>query len=233
MKKKGFVFIETIIVIVVLTVGMIAIYSSFSSVLNNGKRRSTYDDVAYIYRSYYIQEFLSSLDMEKYIEKYKLSYNSFISFSCGDVELYKLDSNKTTANDTSIPVSQTIKEHFCSNLLLNFDVSKLYITYYNISDIKKCTTSVGKASGTCTNQTVKSTVAQMGTGVVHYLRTIRAGGTGYRIIVVYNDKVKEYSTVTKVNNKCPDSYNEDAKGCYRELNRPFYSNMKMVIKSDL
>lgn len=230
MKKKGFVFIETIVVIVVLTIGMIVVYSSFSSVLNNGKRRTTYDDVAYIYRTYYIQEFLSSLDLEKYIDSNKQAnfFQSFTLNSCEDTHLYKFDSNKVNQEeDTDMPMSQQIKMDFCKTLLNNLDVSGIYITNYKIIDLKKCTTAGGKSS--CSNNPLNG----LSTGLVHYIRSLSGNTNDYRIIVVYKDKQREYSDVSsKNNNKCPDSYMMDSnRKCYREMNKAFYTNIKMVIKS--
>ena len=55
MKKNGFVFVETIIAIVVLTSSLLLLYSSFNKVLQSEKTRVYYDDIAYIYRSYYLK----------------------------------------------------------------------------------------------------------------------------------------------------------------------------------
>lgn len=56
--KKGFVFIETIVTVVILCSALIYLYSSYSNIINNEEERVYYDDTAYIYRTYYIREFL-------------------------------------------------------------------------------------------------------------------------------------------------------------------------------
>ena len=53
MNKKGFVFTETIVAIVILTSALLLIYTSFNNVLQSEKIRVDYDDVAYIYRTYF------------------------------------------------------------------------------------------------------------------------------------------------------------------------------------
>src|SRR5574344_2256543 len=70
MKNRGFVFVETIVVIAILTVSLLTIYLTFTNVLENEKRRATFDDTAYIYKTYYIEDFLVSLYMDKFINTY-------------------------------------------------------------------------------------------------------------------------------------------------------------------
>ena len=105
MKNKGFVFVETIVVIVILTIGLVMVYASFSSVLTNDKRRATFNDVAYIYRTYYIEDFITSLDIENWVKYYLgdtvvdeagnyLSGGKKIqSFNRNNSNLYKIDIN--------------------------------------------------------------------------------------------------------------------------------------------
>jgi len=237
LKKKGFVFVETIVVIVILTFGMIMIYSSFSSVLNSSKRRATYDDVAYIYRSYYIQDYISSLDIEEYISRNLNNKNKIVKFNCENNDyLFKID---TSINE--FPVSQDVKKSFCANIYSHFNVSAIYLTEYNVSDLKRCTTSGGKASSKC-DASIRNTLNDLKAGTIHYLRTLSSTSEdagSYRLIIMYNDKHVEFDnniTKIKVNNeyKCPDGYDEDDEGtCYRVLNRAFFSNIKVISKSQL
>ena len=53
--NKGFVFLETIIITVVLTTTLIFLYSNFSKNINDEKQRLYYDDIAYIYKTAYIR----------------------------------------------------------------------------------------------------------------------------------------------------------------------------------
>ena len=56
--KKGFVFIETIITVVVLCASLIYLYSSYSSMINNEEARVYYDDVAHLYKAGYLRDYL-------------------------------------------------------------------------------------------------------------------------------------------------------------------------------
>ena len=53
--KKGFVLIETIVTVVVLTTSLLYLYNSYSSIIANENTRLYYDDVAYIYKANYIR----------------------------------------------------------------------------------------------------------------------------------------------------------------------------------
>jgi len=55
---KGFVMIETIIVITILTVGLISLYSSYSVILSKSKVKSNYDNIEYLYKAYFIGNYL-------------------------------------------------------------------------------------------------------------------------------------------------------------------------------
>lgn len=241
MKKNGFVFVETIIVVVVLTVGMIMIYSSFSSVLNNSKRRATYDDVAYIYRTYYIQDYISSLDIEEYVSRNLNDDNKIIKFNCENNDyLFKIDNNNVDNTTSQFPTSQEVKKSLCADIMNYYNVSAIYITKYNVSDLKRCTTTSGKIASSCTTS-VKNSLNELRTGTIYYLRTLNSNSEdddSYRLIIVYNDRQidrDENITKIKVNNeyKCPDEYSEDEGICYRVLNRTYYSNIKMIAKSKL
>ena len=57
MNKKGFMFVETIMVMTILTTSLITIYITFSRVLINEKRRAMFDDTSYLYRTYLLEDY--------------------------------------------------------------------------------------------------------------------------------------------------------------------------------
>ena len=259
MKSKGFVFVETIIVIVVLTFGMIMVYSSFSSILNNDKRRATYNDISYIYRTYYIQDFITSLNLEDFIQKSLLKNNrKMTEFSCDADELYKIDRNEygTVINK---PISEEVKQSFCNQMLLSFNVSKIYISKYDVSELKKCTTNSGKTASQCKNtndsntRSIYDALNALDSNTVYYLRTISVSKSDkqdddYRLIIIYNDVVIDRDkSVYKVNYSCSDNYDDpvnmtckkcpdgyetiDSETCGRTINRSYYSTIKVIRKS--
>lgn len=58
--NKGFIFLETIIITVVLTTTLIFLYSNFSKNINDEKRRLYYDDIAYVYKTIFIRNAVKS-----------------------------------------------------------------------------------------------------------------------------------------------------------------------------
>ena len=52
MNKKGFVFIETIVVTAILLASLVLVYSLFVSSNNNETRRLRYDDMNKLYETY-------------------------------------------------------------------------------------------------------------------------------------------------------------------------------------
>lgn len=90
--KKGFIFIETIITIVVLAVSLLYVYSSFNSILIKEKTRVHYDDVSYIYRTYYVKNFFAKFELNDAL-KILNSANPLIMIGC-DYSNFTLDTEE-------------------------------------------------------------------------------------------------------------------------------------------
>lgn len=58
MNKKGFVLLETIVVISVLCVVLIMLFASYSNILLKVKKKSLYDNTEYIYKTTLIRDYL-------------------------------------------------------------------------------------------------------------------------------------------------------------------------------
>ena len=61
MKNKGFVLMETIVVIVVISVALLTIFSSYNKILSKVKSENKYDTSEYIYMTKYIKENLNTI----------------------------------------------------------------------------------------------------------------------------------------------------------------------------
>ena len=59
--KNGFVFIETIIVICVLTVSLMSLYANYSKILGNVKELNTFDTTEYNYKTYFLKNKFGSV----------------------------------------------------------------------------------------------------------------------------------------------------------------------------
>ncbi len=78
--KKGFVLMETIVVIVVISVALLTIFSSYNKILSKVKKENKYDTSEYIYMTNYIKKYLKdnncinkAQDINSYITDF---YNS-------------------------------------------------------------------------------------------------------------------------------------------------------------
>ena len=82
LKNKGFVFIETIVTVLVLSTSLLYLYNSYNNIIDKEETRVYYDDVAYIYKTNYIKKFLEeSLKIDEEIngaDKYKIIAREFI-----------------------------------------------------------------------------------------------------------------------------------------------------------
>jgi len=185
MNKKGFMFVETIMVITILTSSLIMIYVSFSRVLTSEKRRAAFDDTAYIYHTYYIENFLVSLNLDQYIEKYLVNNgNKIITINPEDNSLYNLYNTDGTEN-----VQEKAKQQFAAKIFNeSLNVSRIYITYYDVSELKACTNTNGKS--TCSSNSV-SALNNMSTNAILYLRTLSGTDSGYRLIVEYAESISD------------------------------------------
>lgn len=103
-KKNGFVFVETMIVVVVLVSILLIIYSSYTSLISMERRLARYDDPVFVYRTKMITNFLISLKDDdgnsiigNKIEQLKKEFNKdesgkFINISTEDQDLFSTNS---------------------------------------------------------------------------------------------------------------------------------------------
>ena len=148
MNNKGFVFIETIIVTVVLTTTLIFLYSNFNKNLNNEKKRLYYDDIAYVYKTIYIRDaLLKSIDEEVFdmainddnsLNRNSLK-NNFVYLFNSESKFcvnYNEDNNCNSSDDyKSIFKDNTLIKNL--NELYNFKML-IYLETSDIGNIKKC-----------------------------------------------------------------------------------------------
>ena len=57
--RRGFALLETIVVITLVMVSLLLLYGTFTNMIDNSRKNILYDDVANIYRMYYLKEYLA------------------------------------------------------------------------------------------------------------------------------------------------------------------------------
>lgn len=107
MNKKGFVLMETIVVIVVISVALLTIFSSYNKILRKVKTENKYDTSEYVYMTNYIKEYLE----DKSVTISEL-YPCTVDSTTGDEICDVLDINPITISESTIS---------------NFNVEKVYI----------------------------------------------------------------------------------------------------------
>lgn len=176
--NKGFVFIETIVVITFLAASLIIIYAAFTNLLTTEKRRMYYDDPIYLYRSYYILDFLQKNDVNSYIaselseENTVSSENLLIEFSCGEYSIINSDD----------------AQNFCESIINNqhFSVEHIYFTYYDTTPISECTNNDGESINCVSHKSLEKVSAN----ALKYIRSLGGfGKEGYRMIVEYKETI--------------------------------------------
>lgn len=71
-KKSGFILIETIVVITILSVGLISLYASYNLILTKAVSKSYYDNVDYVYKTYMVANYLIETNQTTFTGNYKV-----------------------------------------------------------------------------------------------------------------------------------------------------------------
>jgi len=156
--KKGFVFIETIVTIVVLAVSLLYIYSGFTDILIKEKARVHYDDVAYIYRTYYVKNFFANYNLNNVLKNLSED-NPMIIIGCeysgifGDIPEtidvdkdlngtcdLNCDTNDDNYPDTNIDYNGDgiADKPLCMNLVNSLGINKISVALNDLSYIQEC-----------------------------------------------------------------------------------------------
>lgn len=165
-KKKGFVFVETLVVVAVLTTSLLMLYSTYSAVIQKEKTRIKYNDSVYLYRTYYIEKFFRNFRLDIIATRLNNTdpnrYLMLSSFGCS----------------ADIFVNEEDNLGMCETLLQDAHVSNLYLAYNDLSKLQTCENQRG----------ICEALVQVNDKTADYLKTIGgAGMEGYRIIVEYSE----------------------------------------------
>lgn len=105
--KKGFVFMETLIVLVVLLITVIGMYSVYVRLSTNIENRKYYDTINDLYKTNTIRDLVDTTSLE------------------GKTSLVTIDSSNCTL----------YMETSCTNILTDLNVEKIYINFEQISSL--------------------------------------------------------------------------------------------------
>lgn len=174
--KKGFVFIETIVTIVVLASALIYVYSGFNTILIKEKTRVNYDDIAYIYRTYYIKDYFAGGKLTEVLKKID-AINPTILIGCEYEGL-------VTDIDS------------CNKLMTDYNVTSIAVSTGDMSYVKNCNDNSNKCSY----------LKNFSTKELNYLKTLgnliieNNDGTKTNNYIMIVEYIEEDGTGNKVHN---------------------------------
>lgn len=176
LKNKGFVFIETIVTVLVLSTSLLYLYNSYNNIIDKEETRVYYDDVAYIYKTNYIKRFLEENANIEYVknEAFKESYvtsigNAFDNFF-NEAQLAE------NMNNT------------LENILNNFRVNQMFLVKRNYIDECDGSETSGKCYFNATDNAYNLT---------NYIKSINDTKHDYYLVVEYSEKVDSDGKITK------------------------------------
>lgn len=176
LKNKGFVFIETIVTVLVLSTSLLYLYNSYNNIIDKEETRVYYDDVAYIYKTNYIKRFLEENANIEYVksEAFKESYvtsigNAFDNF----FNEAQLEENMNNSLE---------------NILNNFRVNQMFLVKRNYIDECDGSETSGKCYFNATDNAYNLT---------NYIKSINDTKHDYYLVVEYSEKVDDTGKITK------------------------------------
>ena len=126
--KKGFVFLETLLVMVVLSIAVLGVYSTYVSVSSNINSRTYYDNIGDLYKTEIVRKWINESSLvtsNNYIKINSSNCSSYMNISnCSDYMDYLLVEN-IYINNSNIATLLELNDTELSNSL------KLYIKTMN------------------------------------------------------------------------------------------------------
>ena len=115
MRKNGYVFMETVVVICVLSVTLLILYASYAHILRMTKEKNTFDTTDSIYTTYYVKKILDFNNQgNSNFEQFFSSHSAFCH-GINDNTAYVCDIGSLPETNTSFYQLKNI-----------FDVDKIY-----------------------------------------------------------------------------------------------------------
>ncbi len=187
MKRNGFVFVETIVAVVILTSSLLLLYSTFNKILQSEKTRVYYDDVNYIYRTWYVKERINDLNIMAALRD--ITSNTDKYFVTVGVEY------------DSLFTGYENEKTYIANLLEDYEVNQIIILKENkIDNLKKCTLECSLDSNCPEYENCNGLYTNLSDEMINYLKTIYIDVSCTYVMVI------EYNTCNSDNTNCKSYY---------------------------
>lgn len=170
-KNRGFVFIETIITVVVLSTSLLYLYSSYSNIINREETRLYYDDPAYIYRTNYVRKFIEEYTDIAGIKTFAFADSYLVTVGSGFDGMF---TSEQIANNMMLSM-ETMINNFHINRMVIIDSDMFDDCWGTSSDTDKCKVSMSNLSYNMQN----------------YLRTLNEMDYSYYLVVEYSEYIDD------------------------------------------
>lgn len=170
--KKGFMLLETIVVIAVLCTILMALYIAYNNTINSVKSQLRYDNTEYVYKTYILSEFLG----EKIINEG--------SYTCANCESIYTFCNDVVKKCSDLPDSND-DERYLNQLIARMKVKAIYITQWDTTNF-------------INNSQIMNIFEITTQRYIRALNPVKKDNKTYRIIVMFedeNDGTIEYSSL--------------------------------------
>ena len=124
MNKKGFVLMETIVVIVVVSVALLTIFSSYNKILSKLRTENKYDTSEYIY-------------ITKYIKDYMQNNQSSLGINIDDISANITNYLSKISNSNNLKSLYGVEKIYLLTNLNKFGINETKVDAYMIDYIKK------------------------------------------------------------------------------------------------
>lgn len=179
MKKNGFVFVETLIVLTILSLGLISLYTMFYKVFNNEKRRTKYDTTESIYSAFYLKKVLLENNLSR-------CYFDFEANTFSANNYYKIISlDSYDDGDMYCNLINDDNRDYLANLKTTTNIKNIYLTKYNVNDLKSSN------SLNTFNASLKEYIKTL------YSKNDNSFNNAFRLIFEFNDHTYTSSTLDK------------------------------------
>ena len=189
--KNGFVFIETMITIVILAAALLTMYTLFNNMLSNEKDKVYYDDPMNVYKANYLVSFL--IDRFNYASEYRIDKEPDREYIGIEHMLITYPDNPT---DSTSPIRLNLKTISCDNDIFQdlmysskkdcqrfFYEQRLYRVYLSKSDLSYMSYCDSNNTQECFEY------RSLSKNTKKYMKSLPyvPGSDGYYIIFEFND----------------------------------------------
>ena len=110
-KQNGYVFMETIVVVSVLSLTLLVLFASYSYILRKSRQRNTFDTTEMIYKTFHVKDILDSMNTiptQNGVVTY-IQLNSDVCKQMGSYDSYVCDISSSSYNGNLIQLKKAFE----------------------------------------------------------------------------------------------------------------------------